>query len=452
MRDGHRMTRRTVYEFDALTAERPGDAAIAGLHYVPEQVFAWLKGEALRFAELGGATWLRLAQAHGRPAVRVNSFVGVIRTPCGFQIEVLPKVAKARAGGDDEARKLLIKMLRCLREFEHIQTASAQLAATSMPLLEVFIAEFLRAVERIVKRGLQSDYRQEQQNRFALRGKLQMASHLRQNLCRRDRFFTEADEYSPNRPENRLLHAALRRVLAWTNSQANQQLARELGFVFAEVPVSADPGVDFGRVRHDRCMAHYEAALAWARLILRDESPLTGEGHHSAPSLLFPMEKVFEAFVARHLAGQLKPAFHLRAQEQNQYLVRHLEQKWFGLKPDLLVRESKKNRLVLDTKWKLVYSSQANSYEKYGLAQSDFYQLYAYGQNYLEGQGCVVLIYPRTDALDQALPKFEFIRSSGLCLWVLPFCLEDMCLLLPPCGSLDEFFDHSNARALAGRE
>ena len=95
------MTRRTVYEFDALTAERPGDAAIAGLHYVPEQVFAWLKGEALRFAELGGATWLRLAQAHGRPAVRVNSFVGVIRTPCGFQIEVLPKVSKERAGGDD---------------------------------------------------------------------------------------------------------------------------------------------------------------------------------------------------------------------------------------------------------------------------------------------------------------------------------------------------------------
>lgn len=434
------MTRCTVYEFDALVAERPGDVAIAGLQPVPEKVFDWLAGEALRFAELGGATWLRLAQAHGRPAVKVNSFVGVVRAPCGYQIEVLPKVAKAIGGGDAEARTLLVDMLRCLGDFRHIQTASAHLAATNMPLLEIFIGEFLHAVERIVKRGLQSDYRQEQENRFALRGKLQMASHLRQNLCRRDRFFTEADEFSSNRPENRLLHAALRRVLAWTSSQANHQLARELGFVFAEVPMSADPRVDFSRVHHDRCMAHYEAALAWARLILRDESPLTGKGHHCSPSLLFPMEKVFEAFVARHLVGQLKPGFHMQEQAQSQHLVRHLEQKWFWLKPDLLVRESKKNRLVLDTKWKLIDSSQGNSDKKYGLAQSDFYQLNAYGQNYLEGQGSVVLIYPKTGEFDRALPKFEFINPSGLCLWVLPFCLEKKRLLLPPCGSLDEFF------------
>ncbi|MCE5360429.1 5-methylcytosine restriction system specificity protein McrC [Candidatus Igneacidithiobacillus taiwanensis] len=36
-----------------------------------------------------------------------------------------------------------------------------------------------------------------------------------------------------------------------------------------------------------------------------DESPLTGAGAHRAPSLLFPMEAVFEAFVAKHLARQL---------------------------------------------------------------------------------------------------------------------------------------------------
>ena len=33
------------------------------------------------------------------------------------------------------------------------------LEAWNMPLLEVFISEFLRAVEHVVKRGLRSDYR-----------------------------------------------------------------------------------------------------------------------------------------------------------------------------------------------------------------------------------------------------------------------------------------------------
>ena len=121
-------------------------------------------------------------------------------------------------------------------------------------------------------------------------------------------------------------------------------------------------------------------------------------------------------------------------------MVRHLEKDWFRLKPDLLVLASKVNRLVLDAKWKLIDSQQATSSEKYGLDQGDFYQLHAYGQNYLDGDGAVVLIYPRTDAFNKALPVFEFPKAPGLRLWVLPFCLKKKRLLLPPCGSLDAFF------------
>lgn len=41
----------------------------------------------------------------------------------------------------------------------------------------------------------------------------------------------------------------------------------------------------------------------------------------------------------------------------------------------------------------------------------------------------VVLIYPRTDAFDVALPVFEFPHSKGLRLWVVPFCLQRRRLL-----------------------
>lgn len=433
------MAHSPIYEFDALVAAAVGVTDGVGLRTVPPPVFSWLETQALRLAEAGEAPWLRLTQRRGQRAVQVSNFVGVIRAPDGYQIEVLPKVGKAIGGGDVEARQLLIEMLRCLGGFRHIQTTSAKLFATRMPLLEVFIAEFLRAVQHLVKRGLRSNYRTQQDNLFALRGKLQMAAHLRHNLCQRDRFFVEFDEFSPNRPENRLLHAALKRVLAWTGSQASQQLARELCFVFADVPASEHPATDFQRLRLDRGMAHYEGALAWTRLILEDQSPLTGAGEHHAPSLLFPMEAVFEAFVAKHLGRQLEQGFTLRTQARSLSLVRHLEQNWFRLKPDLLIQAVKVNRMVLDTKWKLIDGSQATGSDKYGLDQSDFYQLHAYGQSYLDGQGDVVLIYPRTDDLNKALPVFEFPKSSGLRLWVLPFCLKDKRLLLPSCGSLDEF-------------
>lgn len=421
----------TIYEFDALTAADSGIGAAEGLHSIPVRVYGWLEDQCLRAAEEGDAAWLRLTQRRGRRVVQVTSFVGVIRAPDGFQIEVLPKVGKAIGGGAKEARQLLIEMLCCLQGFRHVQTDSAKISAARMPLLEVFIAEFLRTVEDIVKRGLRSAYSSRQDNHFALRGKLLMAPHLRHNLYRADRFFTDHDEFSTDRPENRLLHAALRRVLTLATSQGNQQLARELQFVFADVPASAQPRVDFQRVRLDRGMGYYSDALGWARLILDEESPLTGTGGHRAPSLLFPMEAVFEAFVAKHLTRQLARPLILKTQARSHHLVRHREQNWFRLKPDLLIREAGRDALVLDTKWKLLDGLKANGTDKYGLSEGDFYQLQAYGQSYLDGQGDVVLIYPKTAAFDQPLPVFEFPKTEGLRLWVLPFCLTSRQLAIP---------------------
>ena len=373
------MNEITVFEFDPIFQQGSG----GGGAEAPAQVFAWLENLCLRTAENGEAPWLRLTQVGGRRAVKVTSYVGVIRAPSGFQIEVLPKVARAIGGGAKEARQLLIKMLRCLNGFRHIRTDSADLAAARMPLLEVFIGEFLSAVEHVVKRGLRSDYVARQDVLFALRGKLLVAQQLRQNLHRADRFFTEHDEFSTNRPENRLLHSALQRVLAISTAQPNQRLARELFFVFADVPASQQTKQDFQRVRLDRGMEYYADALAWARLILDEQSPLTGVGKHDAPSLLFPMEAVFEAFVAKHLAKRLAWPRYLKAQPRSHHLVRHREQSWFQLKPDLLVREKATDVIVLDTKWKLLDGLKFNGAEKYGLSQSDFYQLQAYGQSYL---------------------------------------------------------------------
>lgn len=176
---------------------------------------------------------------------------------------------------------------------------------------------------------------------------------------------------------------------------------------------------------------YYADALAWARLILDEESPLTGTGGHRAPSLLFPMDAVFEAFVAKHLARQLARPLIPKTQARSHHLVRHREQNWFRLKRDLLIREAGRDALVLDTKWKLLDGLKANGTDKYGLSQGDFHQLQAYGQSYLDGQGDVVLIYPKTAAFDQPLPVFEFPKTEGLRLWVLPFCLTLRRLAIP---------------------
>lgn len=430
----------TVYEFDALVSASSSSEEAHLPTTIPDTVFAWLESLALQLSGTGRTVWLRLGQRHGRRTVQVLNFVGVVRAPNGYSIEILPKVGKCIGGGAAEARKLLIDMLRCLRKFRHIQTDSAHLAVARMPLLEIFITEFLQVVGRLLKHGLRNDYVLQQENLFALRGKLLFTEHIKQNICRRDRFFAAFDEFSSNRPENRLLHAALRRCLAWTKLQSSLRMAHELCFAFADVPVSVLPDLDFQRIRPDRAMSNYAEALAWARLILQEESPLTAKGGQLAPSLLFPMEALFEAFVANCLSRQAISGHSLKVQAKSLFLVKHQGQNLFTLKPDILIEEAGEKRMVLDTKWKLIDCETGAGGEKFGLSEKDFYQLYAYGQNYLGGCGEMALIYPKTDIFCRPLPVFEFSRSEKLRLWVLPFCLRDRKLAFPAGSGLEAVF------------
>lgn len=446
----------TVYEFDRLIADadfKRFDKPTNDLHSIPDDVFKYLEDRYIYIQDKEAAQgketyWLRPGSYAGAKVVQVTNYAGVVRTPGGHQIEVLPKIGKSNQAGQEnnheDVRGLLMRMLSCLREFpSSINVGDANLRTTWMNLLEIFIRAFLESVKPVVKHGLRKDYINQRDNLFVLRGKLLVSQHLRHNLVRPDRFYTEHDEFSVNRPINRLLSAALRRVMSWTTSAQNQQLARQLQFAFADVPPSTNPHADFQRVRWDRGMKYYEEALSWAKLILNTSSPLTNAGQHRAPTLLFPMERVFEAYVGRHLPKQF-PQYKVRKQAKSFHLVKHDGKKWFGLKPDFIFRDKDGETFaVLDTKWKLL--DQKNEQKKYGLSQSDFYQMYAYGKHYLHGHGNLLLIYPKTDKFDKPLPVFDFpgARPTGaqaeaetaearpLRLYVVPFCLKKKKLILP---------------------
>ena len=143
-------------------------------------------------------------------------------------------------------------------------------------------------------------------------------------------------------------------------------------------------------------------------------------GEFQGISLLFPMEKLFERFVAKWLRNFLAADLDIRMPARSQSLCVHQQKPIFQLEPDILIADAN-NRWILDTKWKLL--NAANRMDKYGLSQSDFYQLFAYGQKYLGGTGHMALIYPRTEKFQSPLDTFDF--GGGLSLEVLPFDLDE---------------------------
>jgi 5-methylcytosine-specific restriction enzyme subunit McrC len=234
-------------------------------------------------------------------------------------------------------------------------------------------------------------------NEVFCKGKLLLPLHIRHNAIEKQRFFTEHDEFLLDRPENRILKSALLSIRRLSSQRTLTSEAAKLLAHFDEVPLTRDPAGDFARVTHDRNTAHYRTALHWAKIILSAAGPIPTPGDLEIPALLFPMEKLFEAFVAREIKVALRNCPHLYLASQNavHFLVHHGAERWFLLRPDLVIYDRRKGYsplMVLDTKWKLL---DKNDF-RFNLSQSDFQQLLCYGLTTLKGKGQLALIYPKT--------------------------------------------------------
>jgi 5-methylcytosine-specific restriction enzyme subunit McrC len=211
-------------------------------------------------------------------------------------------------------------------------------------------------------------------------------------------------------------------VTAYTKVNKTQKLAQELLFAFDDIPLSKNYKNDFSTIKLARGMQHYEAPISWARLILEGFSPQSMLGKHNAFSLLFPMEAVFESFVAKYLKQRVKHPLKISVQVQSKSLVSYGENQYFRLKPDLYLSSEMGHKTVLDTKWKLIDQNKTTGKDKFGLSQDDFYQMLGYGYKYLDGDGDLVLIYPKTANFDQPLEhSFNYDQNNKLKLRVLPF-------------------------------
>jgi len=409
------MRRLTLREYDYLTVDTFNKKVLRGKRLavcIPQSVFDYLerlleKEECRSDAD----DYTFFLSREGQSLFQVQSYVGVLQTPCGTQIEILPKISDVTEHGDEQSRIILLQMLRYLKKAKFKLGGDASLRKAPMHLLELFIAYFLQEVNQLVKRGIRSDYVTREENQAFLKGKLLVNQQIRVNSVQQQRFYVAHDEYVPNRAENRLLHTALVKVSKISQSPNNQRLSRELMLVFSDVPVSNNIRQDFAKCKDNRAMCHYQHALEWCHLILQEESTVPSAGVIKTISILFPMEKIFEDYVAAMLRKLLLPkGYQVTTQATGKYLCVHAEatKKIFALRPDILITHKEKGCWVADTKWKLIH----NEHRNYGISQSDMYQLYAYGKKYENCQG-LFLIYPKTSKFDKD-KTFSFDENLGL--------------------------------------
>ena len=330
--------------------------------------------------------------------VQANNYVGVLQTKSGLTIEILPKIAgRTEEATDTRVRQLFLEMLKAVRSINGKTFRLTNLNAKKNNLLEVFISKFLNESDMIIKRGLKSSYVTVQSNEKSLKGKLLMTQQLRRNIVNQSYFFNEYDEFMTNSAENQLIKTTLEYLLKNSRDNNNLRIIREQLVYFEFVDLTNSPEQTFQKVSIGRNYTYYEQALNWCRIFLSRKSFTSFKGSSLAFAVLFPMEEIFEAYIAYMMKNSI-PDANVSAQDKKYSLFDRTNETKAGyrLRPDLVVRFEDNRTTIADTKWKVLDST--------GPSQTDLYQMYAYYTRYRhksENVDKVVLIYPYSSSYSE---------------------------------------------------
>lgn len=389
--------------------------------YISSSAFDHLCELSASFSRHGA----KVFELAGRRKLRLDQYVGVLETKCGTRIEILPKHVDIESNETviEKERELLKKMLRVSLHLPYRDAGEASLSRFKQPIHEWIIYQFLCNFEKLIQRGLRFDYHRVQEEQKYLRGQLQHVKHMRQSPARKHIFPIEHDIYEVDRPENRLIKTALDVVCKKTRSSKNWKLAQELRLMTGEIPKSQNIVQDFKQWQSGRLLALYAEIKPWTELILSEYMPVSTQGNWYGMSLLFPMEKLFEHYVAYHLCRELND-WEVRTQVSSQHICLYENRPIFRLRPDIQIQHKKtRKKIILDTKWKLL--DQNDQTRRFGLKDSDVQQMFAYSYYYLDHASEVILVYPRQERKFSEELSFSFnLKDTPASLRVIPFDLN----------------------------
>lgn len=246
-------------------------------------------------------------------------------------------------------------------------------------------------------------YVAKEENLSYFKGKMLVNKNIKLNHSHKERIYLRYDEFSPNRPENKLIKSTLLKLSKLTSSAENSKEIRQLLTGFELVEQSKNIEKDFASVNIDRTTKNYENLMVWSKVFLLNKSFTTFSGSTQSRALLFPMEKVFESYVAQQLRKVFVPdGWEVSLQDKGYYLFEE-PRRQFSLRPDIVIRKGDRV-IVMDTKWKSLCDNEAKNY---GISQADMYQMYAYSKKYQTSE--IWLIYP----VNQEMRNHSLIRFDS---------------------------------------
>lgn len=313
----------------------------------------------------------------GHKKVEFKSFVGVLQLG-DYTFEILPKMDFDRKSNTviqpNDWRNILVDMLRYTKTLNLTDSDFGNFNHKNNSILELYFEFFLKEVDYLYRRGLIKKYRPQEDNVYALKGKLKFNQHISKNLVHQERFYVEHTTYDTEHTIHRILYKTLKLIKQFNHGGNVRKLTYSLLLNLPEFTEIKVLPATFEKLQLNRKSEHYKKALNIAKMILLKYHPDTQSGKEEVLALVFDMNKLWERFVLKSIEKNCSE-IKVSGQYKKEMISRKSNDTGFDISrrlliPDIYIDYQGKN-YILDTKWKNIQSSK-------DIADADLRQLFAY--------------------------------------------------------------------------
>ncbi|MEU4007941.1 restriction endonuclease [Streptomyces pseudogriseolus] len=301
----------------------------------------------------------------GHWLLRAGSRVGALRTPGGPIVRIMPKTPVSRIFF------LLGFSLAPERAWRDDREGTVDTGAYDdvVPALAHAVE---RRIDAALRQGVLQGYREVEASSLVVRGRILEAEQIRRHFGRTPPVEIAYDAYTADTAENRILRAAVERLLRLPGvpGPVRRRLAHQRVRLADALPLVR--GQELPRWQPSRLNSRYQPALRLCEAVLRGSSPEhtpPGADPLAVDGFLIDMNQLFEDFVTVALSEVLKD-HGLTARLQDTH---HLDTAGLvRIRPDLVVRtrDGRTPVAVVDAKYKVEKGD--------GRLNADLYQALAY--------------------------------------------------------------------------
>ena len=339
-----------------------------------------------------------------------QNFVGTIPLD-DIQIEILPKIPLVE--NNIEAEKIrFLEILQSIDYFKEKIFSNSKIEIIDTSILEIFIYLFIEEVEKILKKGLIYKYVDKNRNLNIFKGKLDINSHIKYNFSHKERFFMKFDKFLMDSLENIIIKLTIQKLKKVSINPKNKENLNKIGHYFENVSILENSIENLKCLTFNRMNDYYKNAIQWAKIFLDNQSSsIFSTNNGKMLSVLFPMETIFENYIANKLVNiiqkKISSELLIKIQDSSCSIFSNIslnnieiDNNILRIRPDIVIKnKNTKEIFILDTKWKVLNKLD----EKFKISTEDIYQMLAYVKTYNDrnknNYTCkkAYLIYPATN-------------------------------------------------------